>query len=169
MREILQAFNYQITDGSPYQWKCYGPNARFLDFENNIANGSIIFDSSTQFIYQAEVWVKESLDSPYRYIHQDFVRAHKDEANERNVNINIAFDGVKFVDVDLFEDFIEKATAIWRGLPFDKRIQVPIDEDVFIDLAKEAHRQDITINALVEKILVEVIEREKIDGDIVVV
>jgi hypothetical protein len=169
IKQILETFNYQITEGSPYQWKCYGPNARFLDFESDLANGSIIFDSKNQTVYQAEVWLKDSYDSPYRYIHSDFVEAHTKESKARGVDINIAFDNVKFIDLEVFEDFLEKAKAIWRGQPFDKRIQVPIDDDVFYDLATEAHKQDITVNALVEKILLEVIEREKTANNTVIV
>lgn len=169
IKQIFETFNYQISEGSPYMWQCYGYNARFLDFENDKANASIIFDSQTQVVYQAEVWLKDSFESPYRYINCNFIEAHKKESLEKNVDLAIAFDNVKFVDLDLFEDFIEKAHAIWRGLPYDKRVLMPIDEDTFYELAKEAHKQDITINTLVEKILRELIEREKTNNDPVIV
>ncbi len=161
IRKIFEVFNYQISEGSEYQWKCYGPNARFLDFDNDFACASIILDSQNQTIYQAEVWIKDSEDSPYRYINPDFAEKHKQESIARGVDIKIAFDNVKFVDLEIPEDFYEKAEAIWNNRSFDKRVQVPIEDDLFLDLAIEAHKQDITVNVLVEKILLEVIENEK--------
>lgn len=161
MEQLCKTFEYKISEGSEYQWSCYGPNARFLDFDNEYSMASVIFDSKNQRIYQAEVWIKNSNDNPYRWVHPDYVNQLAEESKSKGVDNTIAFDNVKFIVVDVEEDFLEKATAIWNNLPFDKRLQVPIDEDVFYDLAKLAHERDITVNKLVENILTELIEREK--------
>ncbi|NBO23205.1 hypothetical protein EBU94_07710, partial [bacterium] len=87
----MEIFDYKISEGSRYCWNCYGPNARFLDFDNDFACASVIFDAEDQTIFQAEVWIKDSEDSPYRYIHPNYTESHKKEAVERGVDIQIAF------------------------------------------------------------------------------
>lgn len=161
LKDLCETFDFKITGGSEYQWHCYGPNARFLDFNNDKADCSVIFDSVTQLVYQAEVWIKDSEHRPYRWVHSEFQVKLSDEAKSRGIDNTIAFDSVNFVYLEVDEDFLEKAKAIWNGLPFDERVQVPIDEDVWLELAKEAHKRDITINQLTELILNEEINRHK--------
>jgi len=161
LKDLCETFDFKITGGSEYTWNCYGPNARYLDFNNDKADCSVIFDSITQLVYQAEVWIKDSEHRPYRWVNSDFTVKLSDEAKSRGIDNTIAFDSVTFVDLEVDEDFLEKAKAIWNGLPFDERVQVPIDEDVWLDLAKEAHKRDITINQLTELILNEEINRHK--------
>lgn len=160
IKELCETFEYKITDGTEYCWNSYGPNARYLDFSNHIAHGSVIFDSATQHVYQAEVWFTEGKKSPYRWIDSNLKDKVLLEAKQKDVDLSIAFDSVKFIDVEVEEDFLEKAHAIWRNLSFDTRIQVPIDTDVFYDLAKLAHKRDITVNKLAEEILLELINKE---------
>lgn len=158
LKDLCEVFNYKITDGSEYQWNCFGSNARFLDFENDYATASVIFDSKTQVVYQGEVWPKNKGERPYRYVNPDYSDSLKNEAEEKEIDNSIAFDNTKFIDLEVHEDFLEKGLAIWNNLPFDKRIQIPIEEDLFYDLAKQAHYRDITINSLVEEILLNVIK-----------
>lgn len=160
LKDLCETFDFKITGGSEYTWNCYGPNARYLDFNNDKADCSVIFDSTTQVVYQTEIWMKDN-NRPYRWINNEFQANLSDEAKARGVDNTIAFDSVKFADLEIDEDFLEKAKAIWNGLPFDERIQVPIDEDVWLDLAKEAHKRDITVNQLTELILNEAINRHK--------
>lgn len=160
LKDLCETFDFKITGGSEYTWDCYGPNARYLDFNNDKADCSVIFDSVTQVVYQTEIWIKDN-NRTYRWINNEFQINLLNEAKARGVDNTIAFDNVKFVDLEIDEDFLEKAKAIWNGLPFDERIQIPIDEDVWLDLAKEAHKRDITINQLTELILNEEINRHK--------
>ena len=81
------------------------------------------------------------------------------EAADRNVDPNVAWDDVKWVDLETEEDFIEKATAMFKGEKFDTRIQVPLDldNDTMLKLTMEAHKRDITLNQMVEEVLRNVI------------
>ena len=40
-------------------------------------------------------------------------------------------------------------------------VELDLDDKLLFDLMKEAHKRDITLNQLVEKILVELIEKHK--------
>lgn len=52
-------------------------------------------------------------------------------------------------------DFVNKSRSIVAGVPYDTRIEVELtlsDDDILF-LMKEAHRQNITVNVLVENLL----------------
>ena len=86
-----------------------------------------------------------------------------DEANERGVDPNQAWDQTKWYDLETQEDWLTKARAMMRGEEFDKRIEVPLtlDNDELFRLMTMAHERDITLNKMVEIILQEVIDRYK--------
>ena len=52
LKEWMEIVDYRITEGSGYQWQCYGPNAYCLDSWNGEQDGhslSIIFDTKKIF------------------------------------------------------------------------------------------------------------------------
>jgi hypothetical protein len=161
MSRVCETFDYKIAGGSEYGWNCFGPNARFLDFESDHAYGTCIFDSTDQTVYSVEVSSRDDDIKPYRWLNPDYLDALKDESLERNVPFDIAYDDCKWVTLDEFDDFVEKARAIFNGREFDPRVKVDIDLDdrEILVLALEAHRRDITINKMVEIILQEVIDK----------
>lgn len=148
---------YKITGGAEFQWKCFGPNARYIDFEGDINSHSysIVMDIKTQVVYQADVCDYKT-NNCYRIIHPDYVDAYIDEAESRNVNPKEAWDDVEFIDLNVDEDFIEKATAILNGLPYDERVIISFDlpNNILFELMKQAHEQDITLNEYIEQILI---------------
>lgn len=161
LRELFEAFDYHVSGGSQYQWNCFGPYARYLDFEIDEGKvvGSVIFDTVNQTVYQAEVWPTEG--NPYRWTNPAFIDACKQEFKDNKVDWSNAFDDTKFVDLEVEKDFIEKATAIANGLEFDTRVQVPLDldDDLLMKLFTMAHERDITLNQMVEEILTQMLER----------
>ena len=88
------------------------------------------------------------------------------EAKERNVDPDQAWDDVKWIDLDVGDDWLEKATAMFNGEEFDTRVQmeVDLDDDLILHLAKEAHKRDITLNKMIEVILQEMIDRHRVNG-----
>ena len=159
LSEINEALDHKITSGSEYQWHCYGPNARFLDYESEYAHAGVIYSTETQEIFQAEVYFKEENKKPYRWLNPEYKDELYAEAKERVIDADQAWDDVKWVDLETEEDFLEKATAIFNGLEFDTRVEVPIDldDDLLLKLAMEAHKRDITLNKMVEIVLQEAI------------
>ena len=163
LSEINNTFQHKITDGSDYLWDCYGSDTRSIDYTSKYACGYVVFDTETQTVYEVSVspvataWAIEP--KPYRYIDPEHRMSYDTEAADRNVDPNVAWDDVKWVDLETEEDFIEKATAMFKGEKFDTRIQVPIDldNDTMLKLSMEAHKRDITLNQMVEEVLRNVI------------
>lgn len=163
LKEVNEALNHRITSGSEFLWKCF-PDGRYLDYESEFAYVSVIYNTATQEIYQAEASQRyDDTVKPYRWLNPEFKDAYYNEAKERNISPSEAWDDVKWVDLEVEEDFLEKATKMFEGQIFDTRIKIPIDLDdtTMLTLALEAHKRDITFNQLVEDLLQEVINSYK--------
>jgi hypothetical protein len=169
LNEVNEALDHKITSGSEYQWNCY-PDGRYLDYESDFAHVSVLYSTTDQTVYQAEVSVKrEAWDEdkkPYRWLNPDYKDAFYKESEKRQVDIDIAWDDVKWIDLEMAEDFLEKATAIFSGEEFDTRVKVEfdLDERSILKLATEAHKRDITLNKMIEIILQEVIDNHRVNG-----
>jgi hypothetical protein len=168
IKTALELAKYKISGGSDYLWKCFGPNARWMDFEFNPNNQkfsfSMIFDSVNQTVYEVTVcdYVKQNC---YRMLHPDYIDQYEYESLSRNVNWKQAYDNVEYIDLDVDEDFIEKANAILNELPYDERVVIAIDlpNDLWFVLMKKAHELDITLNKYIEQILEKAIEDSVFD------
>jgi hypothetical protein len=159
MKEWMELVNYKITEGSDYGWSCYGPNAYTLDSWNGVHGKggysfSIIFSTKTQKVYEVSM-CDYTNDRAYRMIAKDKQKKHSTEAEARGVNVNEAWDECDYVDLDVVDDFIQKAFAIQAGEPYDTRVQVPVDftDEELLQYMKLAHERDITFNELVEEAL----------------
>jgi len=157
LKEWMEIVNYRITEGSAYGWQCYGHDAYMLDSWNGEHDGhsfSIIFDTKTQVVYevQAHDYVH---NRAYRMINEDFRKKNKKEARRRAVNKDEAWDDVRYVDLDVDDDFIQKCLAIRAGEDYDTRVLVPIDftDQELLAYMKLAHERDITFNQFVEETL----------------
>ncbi len=168
LKDFMEAVDFRITEGSNYGWQCFGPNAYSLDSWNGDQDGhtiSIVFDTKTQEVYQALAYDYRH-ERAYRMTNPDFKSAFDEECEDRDV-LDMAWeldDGspVKYVDLDLEEDFLEKAKAIVNGETYDTRVKIPLefsDEELF-SYMKMAHERDMTFNAFVEMVLKEAIENE---------
>jgi hypothetical protein len=159
IKDFMETVDYRITDGSDFLWKCFGPNAYCLDSWNGDQDGhsiGITFDTKNQTVYKFEAH-DYSKNNSYRWIHPDWKEIASNEAKIRNVDHSEAWDDVKFIDLDLAEDILEKAVAIVNGLNYDDRVQVPLDlpDSLLNKLFRIAHEQDITLNELIENIIKE--------------
>jgi hypothetical protein len=165
LKEFMETFNHRITEGSAYCWNCYGPNAYQLSSWNGLHDdggwsGNVVFDTVNQTVYEVDVCDYEN-QRAYRYINPDFKDKHSAEADNLDVSVNQAWDDVDYTDLEEESDWLTKATAIVAGVDYDTRISVPldIDDDLFMELAVMAHKNDITINKMVERLLVEHMDR----------
>ncbi len=88
-----------------------------------------------------------------------------DEEIDLSKYADLGGDDVKWVDLEVEEDFFEKAEAMFNGEEFDNRVQVPLDldDDLMMQLFMEAHKRDITLNQLVEEILKKVIAESELN------
>jgi hypothetical protein len=163
LKEFMEICNYRITEGSDYQWECYGPNAYTLDSWNGDQDGhsfSIYFDTKTQEVYEVQIHDYRN-QRAYRMINPEFAKKHKKEAKRREVEYKQAWDNVDYVDLEVDDDWIQKALAVEAGEVYDTRVSVPLvlDRDQMFDLMTMAHERDMTLNELVEFVLKEEIKR----------
>jgi hypothetical protein len=157
--EFLELIDHRITGGSEFQWQCYGNQAQVIDSDGANYSFSVVFDRDDQEVYEVTV-CDYANNRAYRMIDPDFKSGHDNEAAARDVPAGQAWDNVRYVDLDVADDFIQKGQAIRDGKPYDTRIQVDLDlpDNVLFDLMKLAHERDITLNHLIEQILREAID-----------
>lgn len=165
LKDFMETVDYKITEGSDYCWNCYGLNAYSLDSWNQEQEGhtiSIVFDTRTHIVYEACAY-DYSRNRAYRLINPNYKHAHNDEAKQRGIDVDQAWDDVNYVDIETDEDFLEKARKIVDGEEYDTRVSVPltVPDDVLFELMKKAHEEDITLNQLVENVLWEAIRAEE--------
>lgn len=169
IKEWMELVEYRLTEGDNYLWQCFGDKAYSLSSWNGDHDGhsfNIVFDSNTQVVYTVEACDFKN-QRAYRMINPDYKAAHDDEALDRKVDPKQAWDDVSYVDLETDDDFIQKAMAIRAGEDYDTRVEVPLDldETVLFELMKVAHRQDITLNQLIERIIRDAIDQAEMLND----
>jgi hypothetical protein len=162
LKEWMEIVDYKITEGSDFGWNCYGSDVHMLDSWNGEQDGhsfTVIFDTKTQVVYevQAHDYVH---NRAYRIINPDFQKKAKKEARKRDVNKDMAWDDVDYVDLEVDDDFFQKCLSIKAGEDYDTRVSVPLelDDDLMFDLMKRAHEKDVTLNKMVEALLQDAID-----------
>ena len=170
MKEWMELIGYRITEGSTYDWTCYGQDAYSLDSWNGLHGGGgysfgIVFSTeSAQTVYQVSAYDYTN-NRAYRMINPDYVEQYRKEANDRDVLANQAWDDVDYVDLDVVDDFIQKCLAIRAGEDYDTRVQVPVDfsDEDLLKYMKLAHERDMTFNEFVIQALTEAIRVHEAD------
>ena len=159
MKEWMELVDYKITEGGDYGWGCYGPNSYTLDSWNGVHgvggySFSIVFSTKSQKVYEVSV-CDYTNDRAYRMIAENKQEKHRKEAEHKSVLANQAWDDVDYVDLDVDDDFFQKALAIKDGESYDTRVLVPVDfsDEELLQYMKIAHERDITFNELVEDAL----------------
>jgi len=156
LKEFMEIVDYRITEGSDYTWDCFGDRAYTISAWNGEHNGwsfNITFSTKTQ-----EVFVAEACDykhnRAYRIFNHNYKEVYKNYAKVHNEEyMDQAWDDVNYVDLDVDDDFIQKALAIIEGKDYDTRVQVEVDfsDEDLLKYMKLAHEMDITFNELVER------------------
>lgn len=160
LREVNEALDHAITGGAEYLWNCF-PDARTLDYETEHGHASVTYSTESQEVYEASAESKNS-ERPYRWLNPNYKSAYEAESEKRGFTDHaIAWDDVKWIDLETEDDFLDKAQGVCSGTWFDERVQVPVEmsDAEFIQLAKMAHARDITFNDMVTEVLKLAIER----------
>jgi len=151
LKEWMEVSNYRITEGSDYY--AYGGAYALTSWSGSQAGYSleIIFDPKTQVVYEVQACDYKH-NRAYRLINED----HKEESRDDE-----AWDDVKWIDLEVDDDWIQKALSIVAGEDYDTRVSVPIDlsDAELLTYMKLAHERDITFNQLVEQALRQAIDR----------
>ena len=166
LSQVNETLSHRICGGSEYMWDCW-PNARFVDYSSEYATAGVIMNAQTQEIYEATVESRpgDTELGPYRWLNPAYKDAMYAEAESRGVDRDQAWDEVKWIDLEVEADYLEKAEAMFNNEEFDTRIQIEIDidDELFCALAKEAHRRDMTFNDLCMEAIANFIEKTEFE------
>lgn len=169
MKEWMELVDYKITEGNDYGWSCYGPNAYTLDSWNGVHgvggySFSIIFSTKTQKVYEVSM-CDYTNDRAYRMINPSKVKKHRKESDARGSSVNQAWDDVDYIDLEVDDDFFQKALAIQAGEDYSTDISVPIDlpDELLMFAFKQAHEQNMTFNDWMNQMLRDFVD--KVDKD----
>jgi hypothetical protein len=165
LKQWMEIIDYKITEGSKFTWDCYGPNAYTLDSWNGEHDGyslAIIFDTDTQVVYEVQAH-DYSNDRAYRMINPEYYKKYKKESKRRDCPLNEAWEFVDYTDLEVDDDFTEKATAIVNGQEYDTGVLVPIDftDEELLKYMKMAHERNMTFNDFVNEALARIVEKHK--------
>lgn len=159
VKDFMECTGHKISETAEYCWACYGNHAQHMDYWNGKHDEtgfsiSIVYDTVTQVVYEMEAWDYKN-EREYRWTNPDYAGLAKKEAKQRGQKHKRSMDDRKYIDLDVAEDMLEKASAIVAGKEYDARIQVPLDlEDALLfEMMKMAHSKDMTLNQFVEHIL----------------
>jgi hypothetical protein len=171
LKNWMDVVNYRITEGDSYGWPCFGPNTHQLSAWNGVHGKggwsfNIVFDTEDQTVYMVEA-CDYTNDRAYRLINPNFTLAHNEHAKTLGEFANQAWDDVNYTDLEVDEDWLEKAEAIAQGLNYDTNISVPLDftDEELLKYMIMAHERNITFNQFVEDALRHAIEEHKRDPE----
>lgn len=155
LHKWLDAVDYRITGGDEALWDCWGPDARYIDALSKDGKNELSIciggDRQVLAIYAYDI----TNNLAWRWFAKpEIAKAHADECVFRGVP-DLAWEGVECTDLSALDDILEKTSAIFLGKDYDHRvvIDMDIDDDAFVHIAKEAHKRDITFNQMVELLL----------------
>ncbi len=171
LKDWMELIDYKITEGDHYGWKCYGPNAYSLSMWNGVYgkggfSSNIVFDTDNQTVYEVD-FCDYTNDRAYRIIHSDYKKEYNLEAKDHDSISDQAWDDVNYTDLEVDDDFIQKALSIKAGENYDTRISVPLDftDEELLKYMTMAHERDMTFNQFVEEALRAAIEEHKRDPE----
>lgn len=160
--QYLELIEYNLDGTSPYQWKSFGPNAYFFDYNGQgFGEFSVVADLKTKQVYYAAV-IDDHNKRQYLWIDPQYKDDYIYESESRNCNYKQAFDDVEYTVLDEESDWLEKARAIYLGEPYDDRVVISIDlpDDLLFASMKRAHDLDITFNEYISRAIQAVIDEE---------
>lgn len=164
LKDFMKCAGNSITGGQEYLWHCYGESAMSLDHWNGKHGPEgkslhCVFDIETAEVYEMQAWDYKN-NREYRWTNPDFLQERVMEAMSRGIDDDVSIDDRKFIDLELAEDMIEKATAIMEGKDYDERILINLNmtQEEELLLMRAAHKKDMSVNEFVEMAL-----KEKID------
>lgn len=106
IKDIIPMLKWRVSGGAKYMWKCYGNDCRITDFGdyNDTYHVSAVYDVETARIVEltgyGSLFTLTSDDLPWRWIDPDFVIAYETECKNKNINSSIAWDDVRYNDID---------------------------------------------------------------------
>lgn len=169
LQQWMETVSYRITEGSRFDWQCYGDSAHTLSSWNGSQTGhslSVTFDTKTQTVYEVTA-CDYANQRAYRIINPDYRQAYQDEAEENDALFDQAWDDVDYIDLETDDDWLSKAQAIVANADYDTRVSIPVDftDEELLRYMTMAHERDMTFNEFVEEALRHAIDEFHRDPD----
>lgn len=158
LRNILTLFNEQNNAATRYGWPCW-PDAYMLDFQSNALEVSVVYNINTGLVYEVNASEKPECVRCFRYRDPAWITAQEVEAACRAVDNSVAYDNVHWNDIDNASTMLDMITQLNTGkwapsaIVDDDEITIRVPDELFIQLARLAHQEDITVTALVTDIV----------------
>lgn len=143
-----------------YLWNCYGDNAYCIDFQNEKNSlhdfAHVVYDATTGEVFQIEVFNEEN--NPKIWFNYDYRKAYIDEARSRNVDPFVAWDNVRYTDMDFFDDVTDLLQQLEHkeedeGLEGTSELQLELPREQLLELCLIAHEKNVTLNQLINDVL----------------
>jgi hypothetical protein len=162
LKDWFELVNYRITEGSEYNLNSF-PDSYSLsswDGDHDGSSFNVVFNTKTQEVYTMEACDYRN-QRAYRYINPEWSEIHSIGFIKALLG-DEAWDSVDFIDLEVYEDFLDKSRAIFDGESYDTRVSIPLalDDSEMFQLMKYAHECDMSLNEFVEKTLRDYIESE---------
>lgn len=156
---FLEITNNAPAESSKFGWDCYGQNAYILEYWNGCYGADaisieIVYNIQTLQVFEVQAWDGKT-QTEYRFwTTPEYKQLHIDYATKRGVDYTLSINGRYFIDLDVEDDMVDKAIAIFSGRDYDKRISIVINltDEEELALMRMAHEQDKTLNQLVSEI-----------------
>jgi len=156
MKDFFEVIEYKIESGAEFLWSCHGKNAQIISSSvPDEYDASMIFDTVNQTVY--EVTVSDyTTNKSYRLFNPDFREAYYAESEKRGLNPTTAWDDVEYINLELAEDWLDKAEAIVNNEEYDDRVKIELtfeDRDELYALLLAAHEADMTLNNYITDVI----------------
>lgn len=156
LEEIISTVQFKISGGSQFMWSCYGPNARYMDFDSGFKDvtASCIFDSKTQAVYECHAYVG---GKGYRWFNPDFIKKYYEESFAKGFDPRIYYDDCHYCDCEVESDILDKLKTLFQTGSCSNEIIIPLNltkeqEDIFNSLPAGTDINQFIEEALLEKI-----------------
>lgn len=161
LEKLITAAKFQIVEGSVYEWRSFGPNARWLDCASKEFEGvelSIVFDAQTQEVYQSMLYLPGG--KAYRWTSPVHEKACLQEHFDKDIDPRVAYDCVYFYDCEVLEDFIEKVAQSFETGVCDTTILINLDISDDLQEFIDAQPEGFSLDKLVAEVLTAEIQKE---------
>lgn len=99
--EVILAAEGRVCGGSEFMWRCWGDNARYMDFADADCQEfcNCVFDTKTYDVYEVQIFVP-GYDQCFVWRNSAYNDAYIDEAKMRNIDPSVAYDQTYFTEVN---------------------------------------------------------------------
>lgn len=156
LNKVMKAAEHRVAGGSEYGWKCFGPNARWMEFADNEDRefADAVYDTVNNRVYQINVHIPGSDNRCVTWIDPEFEHAYVDEARRRKVDPFQAWDNVMYNTVpgseeDAILNFLNDAAfCIYDHFPVARYVEHSTGDRSVVSEHIEA---DVSLPALEEQ------------------